>query len=71
MEITEAKKQLKQLAKGKCHSVTRTIVEYSTGLSVTEYVLYIDDEGNFAKDSFEGAFSLLRESRNKGGDADV
>lgn len=59
MKFSEAKSKLKELARGKYHSISFEVSEYTHGNRETGCTLYIDGHSHATGYTWEEAFSAL------------
>ena len=64
MKFSEAKARLKELAKGKYHSIMLNLIEYSDGYVETKCILYIDGHSHVSGSTWERAFIKLDDMLN-------
>lgn len=64
MKFSEAKDKLKELAKGKYHSLTFDFSEYSSGKIESQCRLYISEHGSKEGSTWEEAFAALEKEIN-------
>ena len=66
MKFSEAKARLKELAKGKYHSIKLDLIEYSDGYVETKCILYIDGHSHVSGSTWERAFIKLDDMLGRG-----
>jgi hypothetical protein len=71
MKFSEAKDELKKLAKGKMHSITYELIEYASGAFDTRCDLYIDSRISSSGTIWKDALDKIRIKLGGCGEVDL